>query len=1474
MKRCLSVEDKLILSSSGNHTEFIIDEVVGVGGSCIAYKVSYKENEEIIHKGILKEFFPSYISSDSRTGTEITVPEAFAAQFAEELESFKNTYRVINEYLSNNLSASNYHTVQMGLYTGNNTAYTLTACDYGKSYDKINDENLYSVLKLMLSVTKAVELYHNAGFLHLDIKPKNILVLDEVTDIVKLFDFDSLTSIEGIRRRETSLIPVPEDYYVPELVNCDIRNIGVQTDIFEIGAMLFSRIFGRAPSPSDMKHDSTFDMDTPELLIGVSPQVKYELNTLIKKTIQISRRNRYQTTTDLKNQLNTLISIVDSKKPYIMDMPKWQPSAHAIGREIEIKEIKHRLDVDGYVFVRGIGGLGKSEIAKLFAKKYEKEFHTVQFCKYEDSLKTIVAGLSVSGLNDITFGNFDELVKEKNKILHTSDSHTLLIIDNFNVTHDDFLREFLPSNSNSFKVIFTTRCQPAASYYEDKILNLSKLSLAECKTLFSAHAKVEDSDDIIVEIIKTIDYNTLVLILLAEAIKRSSTSPALILEKLQCQKLDEISPNVFHEYDITSEEVQAYNKINAHLKVIFDISKLSNNHKEFLKNMTLVSYSGIRINTLLYYCDSVDIDFNVVCDMADQSWVNIVDNENVAMHPIVSDLIAADDNILKQESYYKLAECLEDYCNPDYRSHISVVMNKLGYALQLERRYICESEEKQVLILAKLGQLYANIYRPTDARKKLIEAEKLAINSGRSEDLPYIYSFIGEVEKDFGTITAAMEFYQKSIHFGRAEGFDDFEIVVSSMMNFCECLISNGDYAGALVKYEKALKFAERHNIDSLVYAIAVELVNVSKELNNTQKQEEYEVYVLKYEKYRTEDVELPDHIKKMNDLAMSGDYETGMIEYEAYLSQLRNELGEESPIYRDVAQSRWIFYAVNGNKDQAIRLASENLAFIEKSFGAKSMEMAEQLTTMAQIFPRMCEYDYAIDLAQRAIEICKNNGEEKSYIAFRAVLAMAKAYYLMGKLSEARSTVANIEMGSFSGTEAFSEIVGSVGFILCELSRYDIVEVLCAELLERQTADNMSKTQAYILLAICEEQQGNLSNAEEMAENANSLLSNLVDGPIKSEWMLQYYRIVSRLAFRLGDYKKAAINLSGFIQQTPEKDRDNFDMYQIYLERGLYYSALGDLENSEKDYSKCEQLLRNANMPEDAFILLYNNIAINYINHSDLGSAQEYLDKIIAIHPEVVSPASYRDALICNNIGWIALNKDNVMYAGKLLARAAKTFKNIGATNTFDYLTTIQNLALAYEKRGVPEKSLSICETIFDLYDESKMDSEGKFRIVTDVAYVRVLLSVDRVNDAFAYCKFADAYYHARFGKGSSQRLDVFTQFGAFFKMHQNPISMQLFDIAHDAAVQGQLEGTVLFARLLNYIGVCATDFNEEHEYALKCFNDSKDLFDKLGATDEVLYPIVISNIEYAKEKVMDSLIKDLADSMLAEEGNEDLED
>ena len=130
------------------------------------------------------------------------------------------------------------------------------------------------------------------------------------------------------------------------------------------------------------------------------------------------------------------------------------------------------------------------------------------------------------------------------------------------------------------------------------------------------------------------------------------------------------------------------------------------------------------------------------------------------MHPTVSDLIAGNEKIQKQKSYRNLAEVLEEYCNPDYISHFSVVLARLSAAVQLDRRYISESLDKRLMMKAKLGRLYANAYRPDEARKYLLESEQMTVGT------KYVYflnlSGHSSPESDRPVCESNVSFIQKS----------------------------------------------------------------------------------------------------------------------------------------------------------------------------------------------------------------------------------------------------------------------------------------------------------------------------------------------------------------------------------------------------------------------------------------------------------------------------------------------------------------------------------------------------------------------------------------------------------------------------------------------------------------------------------------------------------------------------------------
>lgn len=63
------------------------------------------------------------------------------------------------------------------------------------------------------------------------------------------------------------------------------------------------------------------------------------------------------------------------------------------------------------------------------------------------------------------------------------------------------------------------------------------------------------------------------------------------------------------------------------------------------------------------------------------------------------------------------------------------------------------------------------------------------------------------------------------------------------------------------------------------------------------------------------------------------------------------------------------------------------------------------------------------------------------------------------------------------------------------------------------------------------------------------------------------------------------------------------------------------------------------------------------------------------------------------------------------------------------------------------------------------------------------------------------------------------------------------------------------------------------DYDFAIRIFNDAKELFEIINKTQDEMYPVVISNIKYAEDKQMEQMTKELANSLQNDESNDDNE-
>ena len=155
-----------------------------------------------------------------------------------------------------------------------------------------------------------------------------------------------------------------------------------------------------------------------------------------------------------KPQLPPAGSLSPVLADYIIDDGLPRPCPYFCGRENELKDLHAALIEHGKVFLNGIPGIGKSEIAKAYAREHKKEYTNILYIPYTGNLKADIVSLIFA--DDLPEEDMETRFRKHNRYLRTLREDTLLIIDNFNtpIADDDLLDVVLKYRC---RILFTTR---------------------------------------------------------------------------------------------------------------------------------------------------------------------------------------------------------------------------------------------------------------------------------------------------------------------------------------------------------------------------------------------------------------------------------------------------------------------------------------------------------------------------------------------------------------------------------------------------------------------------------------------------------------------------------------------------------------------------------------------------------------------------------------------------------------------------------------------------------------------------------------------------------------------------------------------------------------------------------------------------------------------------------------------------------
>ncbi len=352
---------------------------------------------------------------------------------------------------------------------------------------------------------------------------------------------------------------------------------------------------------------------------------------------------------------NTALMATGSLSPasadFILNNHVPTPCRHFCGREEEMSALHRLLNEHGKVFISGIPGIGKSELAKAYAKQHKADYANIVHLYFTGSLR-----------EDITRMDFvDDLPDDANEVryqrhvrfLRMLKEDTLLIVDNFNATtaEDDLLAEVMAYRC---KVLFTTRCR----FDEYPMLELREIN--DKQTLLhlmsNFHSEAAQHQDTLRQIIDAVHSHTLAVELAARLLETGMLAPHALLLKLQAEKAAFADPDTVTIHKDGHSTKATYYR---HIHTLFSLYQLAVAEQDVMRSLCFTPPTGISARLLAKWLQQDDL--NTINSLIEMGFIQSQPGRIVALHPLVQE-IALEELKSSIQNCHTLLDSLREIC--------------------------------------------------------------------------------------------------------------------------------------------------------------------------------------------------------------------------------------------------------------------------------------------------------------------------------------------------------------------------------------------------------------------------------------------------------------------------------------------------------------------------------------------------------------------------------------------------------------------------------------------------------------------------------------------------------------------------------------------------------------------------------------------------------------------------------------------
>ena len=528
-RQALAPGTKLTLHTKTGYALYTIKGEIGRGGSSIVYDASYTDNLGNYKMVRIKECYPQALRLTRDESGAIHPSSGDPAAFDAAKNRMTGAYRRNHQLFSlENLTNAVVNTSD--IYQANGTVYVVSVYVNGRTFAEYQGETMHDCVSLLLAAAKTLKQIHEAGYLYLDLKPDNILTVRGTFDLVQLFDFDSMVSAEKLNRavREDNVTEFynsyTRGYAAPEQQAGRLRQMGIHSDFYSLGAVLFYALWKRTPSAYDCDSVNSYDYDG---MIYSSQcfqdRLFRALTAFLHKTLASYYGDRYQSDDEVVSALIEILTLSDETRPWLRST-SIQPVSVFYGREKELAGLAGFLDEnDRHVCsLYGLGGIGKSTLVRRYITENASRWDAVIMQYDHENLSELIADdtqvqlNTISRLREETGEEYCRRKLQALAVLATS-QRILIVLDNFDPVHLDQIRDL--SGTGVTLLLISRDRLPEGLFQALRIGEMRDEDLAQMFGHY-AHCDVNGPGkrSCFEELIKTIDRHTLLTELIARQI--------------------------------------------------------------------------------------------------------------------------------------------------------------------------------------------------------------------------------------------------------------------------------------------------------------------------------------------------------------------------------------------------------------------------------------------------------------------------------------------------------------------------------------------------------------------------------------------------------------------------------------------------------------------------------------------------------------------------------------------------------------------------------------------------------------------------------------------------------------------------------------------------------------------------------------------------------------------------------------------